>query len=82
MNKTMFAAVLTIGILLFGAIASAFELTPNASALQKSKGTYLNDVGTKLKNRAASKVCGDELCSSIKDATIGMRKGQVTRGAS
>jgi hypothetical protein len=81
MNKTMFAAILSSGILLMGAVATAFELVPDAEAL-KARGTYLKDVGTWKKHRVPSKVCGDELCTAINDASIGLRKGQISRGFS
>lgn len=79
MNKLMSAAIFSAAILLFGTIAAVLELVPDAEAA-KSRGTYLKDVGTKLKNRVPSKVCGDELCGSLKDASIGLRKGQINRG--
>lgn len=75
----MSAAIFSAGILLLGTIAAAIELVPDAEAI-KSRGTYLKDVGTSKKDRAPSKVCGDELCSSIKDASVGLRKGQISRG--
>jgi hypothetical protein len=79
MKKLMFAAILSAGMLLFGAVATAFEIIPDAEAL-KARGTYLKDVATAKKGRTPSKVCGDELCTTIKDATIGLRKGQISRG--
>lgn len=79
MNKLMSAAIFSSAILLAGAIATAFEMIPDAEAI-KARGTYLKDVGTWKKDRAPSKVCGDELCSSINDASVGLRKGQISRG--
>lgn len=79
MNTTMFAAVLSVGLLLFGVIATTYQMIPDAEAL-KARGTYLKDVGTWKKDRAPSKVCGDELCSSINDASVALRKGQISRG--
>jgi len=79
MNTTMFAAVLSVGLLLFGVIATTYQMIPDAEAL-KARGTYLKDVGTWKKDRAPSKVCGDELCSSLNDASVALRKGQISRG--
>lgn len=79
MNTTMFAAILSVGLLLFGVIATTYQMVPDAEAL-KARGTYLKDVGTWKKDRAPSKVCGDELCSSLNDASIALRKGQISRG--
>ena len=78
MNKTMFAAILSVGILLFGIIATTYSV-PSAHA-EKSRGTYLKDVGTFHKHRAPSKVCGEDLCTNIKDASLGLRKGEISRG--
>jgi len=81
MNKTMFAAILSVGVLVFGMIATTYEVVPNAHAI-KAKGSYLKDVvGQPNKHRQYSKVCGDELCTNIKDASTGLRKGQISRGA-
>jgi len=81
MNKTMFAAIFASVVLMFGAVASVIELVPDASALQ-SRGHWLKDVGTWKKNRVPSKVCGDELCDSLNNASIGLRKAQINRGFS
>ncbi|MEM2160020.1 MAG: hypothetical protein QXN55_03595 [Candidatus Nitrosotenuis sp.] len=81
MNKTMLAAIFSVVILMFGAVASAIDLVPDASAL-KSRGHWLKDVGTWKKDRVPSKVCGDQLCGSINDASIGLRKAQIDRGFS
>jgi len=78
MNKTMFAAILSVGVLLFGMIATTYEMVPNAHAL-KAKGTYLKDTANVKSHKHASKVCGDKLCSIIQDASIGLRKGQTSR---
>ena len=78
MNKTMFAAILSVGVLLFGAIATAYEAVPDANAV-KSKGTYLKDTSSSKSRKHASKVCGDELCTHLSDASIGLRKGQIHR---
>lgn len=81
MNKLMSAAIFSAVILLLGTIAAAINLVPDAEAV-KSKGKYLKDVGTWKKNRAPSKICGDELCS-INDTSIGLRKGEAAiRGLS
>lgn len=79
MNTTMFAAILSVGLLLFGVIATTYQMVPDAEAI-KARGTYLKDVGTWKKDRAPSKVCGDELCSSLNDASVALRKGQISRG--
>lgn len=79
MNKTMFAAIFSVVVLLFGAVASVIDLVPDADAL-KSRGHWLKDVGTWKKSRAPSKVCGDELCGSMNDSSIGLRKAQIDRG--
>ncbi len=79
MNKLMSAAILSVGVLLTGTIVAALEIIPDAEAI-KARGTYLKDVGVWKRDRAPSKVCGDELCSSINDASIGLRKGQISRG--
>ncbi|WP_268542629.1 hypothetical protein [Candidatus Nitrosotenuis cloacae] len=79
MNTTMFAAILSVGLLLFGVIATTHQMVPDAEAI-KARGTYLKDVGTWKKDRAPSKVCGDELCSSLNDASVALRKGQISRG--
>lgn len=81
MNKTMFAAIFAAVVLMFGAVASVIDLVPDAEAL-KSRGHWLKDVGTWKKNRAPSKVCGDELCGSLNDASIALRKAQIDRGFS
>ena len=78
MNKIMSAAIFSIAVLLIGTIATAYQMMPDAEAI-KARGTYLKDVGTWRKDRAPAKVCGDELCS-IGDASIGLRKGQISRG--
>lgn len=75
----MFAAVFSAGVLLFGAIASVIDPIHDADAV-KSRGHWLKDVGTWKKQRAPSKICGDELCSSLNDASIGLRKAQIDRG--
>lgn len=80
MNKTMFAAIFAVSVLLLGTIASAI-IVPDAAAL-KSRGHWLKDVGVWKKDRAPSKVCGDELCGSLNDASIGLRKAQIDRGFS
>ena len=82
MNKTMFAAILSVGVLLFGIIATTYEVVPNAHAI-KAKGSYLKDIiGKPNRHREYSKVCGDELCTNIKEASTGLRKGQTSRGTS
>lgn len=81
MNKTTFAAILSIGVLLLGTIATVYEVVPSAHAM-KAKGSYLKDiVGKPGRHRDYSKVCGDELCTVIKDASTGLRKGQLNRGS-
>ena len=81
MNKLMSAAIFSVAILLAGTIVAAYEMIPSADAV-KAKGKYLKDVGTWKKNRAPSKICGDELCS-INDTSLGLRKGEhVVRGFS
>lgn len=77
----MLAAIFSVVILMFGAVASAIDLVPDAAAL-KSRGHWLKDVGTWKKDRVPSKVCGDQLCGSINDASIGLRKAQIDRGFS
>lgn len=77
MNKTMFAAVLSAGLLLFGVVATAFEFVPDAQAV-KSKGTYLKDTSTSKKH-SNSKVCGMDLCNGLKQASTGLQKGQQSR---
>lgn len=80
MNKTIFAAILSIGVLLLGTVATVYEVVPNAHAV-KAKGTFLKDiVGKPNRHREYSKVCGDELCTSIKDASTGLRKAQIGIG--
>ncbi len=79
MNKFMSAAIFSVAILLAGTIVAALEMLPDAEAV-KAKGKYLKDVGVWKKNRAPSKICGDQLCS-INDTSIGLRKGEyITRG--
>ncbi|MGQ0605609.1 MAG: hypothetical protein ACT4OD_01465 [Candidatus Nitrosotenuis sp.] len=80
MNKTMFAAMLSIGVLLFGVIATTYQMVPDADAV-KAKGTYLKDIRLSLKH-TSSKVCGDQLCEGLNDASTGLRKGQISRGFS
>lgn len=80
MNKTMFAAILSIGVLLFGVIATTYQMIPDAEAI-KAKGTYLKDTSFSKKH-SPSKVCGDQLCESLADASTGLRKGQISRGFS
>ena len=74
----MLAAIFSIVVLMFGTITSVI-LIPDASALQ-SRGHWLKDIGTWHKNRAPSKVCGDQLCDSLNSASIGLRKAQIDRG--
>ncbi len=80
MNKTMFAAILSIGVLLFGVIATTYQMVPDAEAI-KARGTYLKDISFGKKH-SPSKVCGDQLCEGLTDASTGLRKGQVSRGFS
>jgi len=82
MNAIMFAAIFAIGVLMLGTIASAIHIVPDAAAL-KSRGHWLKDVSAKPhRERAYSKVCGDELCGSLNDASTGLRKAQIDRGFS
>lgn len=78
MNKTMFAAILSVGMLLFGVIATAYEVVPNADAL-KSRGSYIKDTSSAKNHKHATKVCGDKVCTDMKDATYALRKGQTNR---
>jgi hypothetical protein len=78
MNKTMFAAILSVGLLLFGAIAVAYENMPNAAALMKSKGTYLKSTNNPTRPHD-TKICGDKLCTTLKDASFALKKGQTNR---
>lgn len=79
MSKIMHAAIFSIVVLMFGTIVSVIDPVPDASALQ-SRGHWLKDVGTWLKHRAPSKICGDQLCDSLNGASIGLRKAQIDRG--
>lgn len=81
MSKIMHAAIFSMVILMFGSVVSVIDPISDASAL-KSRGHWLKDVGTWLKNRAPSKICGDQLCDSLNSASIGLRKAQVDRGFS
>ena len=56
-NKTTFAALFTISVLLLGAVIGTNTFTQSADAL-KSKGNSLPETGSK-------KVCGDRLCSEV-----------------
>jgi hypothetical protein len=80
MNKTMFAAILSIGVLLFGVIATTYQMVPDAEAI-KARGTYLKDTSFSKKH-SSSKVCGDQLCDSITNASTALKKGQISRGFS
>ena len=78
MQKIMFAAILSIALLSVGIVANSYHFVPNADAV-KSKGNYLKDiVGKPHRERPYSKICGDKLCTSIKDASVAQRKGQIT----
>jgi len=79
MNKTMFAAILSVGLLLFGVIATAYEIMPDAAALMKSKGTYLKNTSSGKTKNHNSKICGDQLCTSLQDSSFGLKKGQTNR---
>jgi len=81
MNKTMFAAIFASVVLMFGTVATVLEMVPDAEAL-KSRGHWLKDVGTWKRDRVPSKVCGDQLCDSLNNASIGLRKAQIDRGFS
>jgi len=78
MNKTMFAAIISAGVLLFGVIATAYEIVPDAQAM-KSKGNYHKDSSSAKKLKRSTKICGDQLCGDIKDSSTQLRKGQVSR---
>ena len=56
-NKTTFAALFTISVLLLGAVIGTNTFIQSADAL-KSKGNNLPETGSK-------KVCGDRLCSEV-----------------
>jgi hypothetical protein len=77
----MSAAIFSAVVLMVGTVATVIEFVPDADAL-KSRGHWLKDVGTWKKNRVPSKVCGDQLCGSMNDASIGLRKAQIDRGFS
>ncbi len=74
MNITRFAAILSITVLMVGVIATAYEFAPNAEA-KTASGKYLRDTANNKKH-TASKVCGDQLCKSLADASTAQRKGQ------
>lgn len=77
MNTTMFAAILSVGLLLFGVVATAYEMVPDAEAV-KSKGKYLKDTATSKKH-SNSKVCGDQLCEGLVQSSTALKKGQTNR---
>jgi hypothetical protein len=77
MQKIMFAAILSIALLTVGIVANSYHLVPSADAV-KSKGKYLKDiVGKPNRDRSYSKVCGDQLCTKIQEASTSQRKGQI-----
>ena len=59
-NKTIFAALFTISILLLGTMISPMNILPSADAL-KGQGVSTAKYGSATKNT----VCGDKLCSEI-----------------